>query len=115
METICIVLDPEKMSNPDLDIRYILPDRVDEFTEGKAFDNGYDYLQDSRMVIWLDTEDSPKYAEYMLVYTKDHPLSELAESFRDYVKDSLEEGKDESSGPEGRKDEFSLPKDATFL
>ena len=59
--------------------------------------------------------DSPKYAEYMLVYTKDHPLSELAESFRDYVKDSLEEGKDESSGPEGRKDEFSLPEDATFL
>lgn len=59
--------------------------------------------------------DSPKYAEYMLVYTKDHPLSELAESFRDYVKDSLEEEKDEISGPKGRKDEFSLPADATFL
>ena len=66
METICIVLDPEKMSNPDLDIRYILPDRVDECTEGKAFDNGYDYLPDSRMVIWLDTEDSAKYAEEVI-------------------------------------------------
>ncbi len=59
--------------------------------------------------------DSPKYAEYMLVYTKDHPLSELAESFRDYVKDSLEAAVDEKDTLKIRKDEFSLPEDATFL
>lgn len=59
--------------------------------------------------------DSPKYAEYMLVYTKDHPLSELAESFRDYVKDSLEEGKGELDSPDWKTEEFSLPEGATFL
>ncbi len=29
MQTIGIVLDPGKMSNPDLDIRYDLPERIE--------------------------------------------------------------------------------------
>lgn len=29
MQTIIITLDPEQMDNPDLDIRYLLPDRID--------------------------------------------------------------------------------------
>ena len=60
MQTIGIVLDPGKMSNPDLDIRYDLPERIEEYTDGKVKENAYDYLPDERMVIWLDTEDAQK-------------------------------------------------------
>jgi len=58
--------------------------------------------------------DTPKYAEYILVYMKDHPLSELAESFVDYVKDFLEESSvDPNIYPAG--EEFALPPNATIL
>ena len=60
MQTIGIVLDPGKMSNPDLDIRYDLPERIEEYTDGKVKESCYDYLPDQRMVIWLDAEDSSK-------------------------------------------------------
>ncbi len=58
MQTIIITLDSSKMDNPDLDIRYILPDRIAEYTDGAARDNGYDYLDDDVMTIWLETEDA---------------------------------------------------------
>ncbi len=58
MQTIIITLNPEQMDNPDLDIRYLLPDRIDEFTEGAVTDNGYDYLENDIMGIWLETEDA---------------------------------------------------------
>ena len=58
MQTIIIVLDSNKMNNPDLDIRYVLPDRIEEYTEGSAKDNGYDYLSKSEMGIWLETENA---------------------------------------------------------
>lgn len=57
MQTILITLDSEKMDNPDLDIRYLLPDRIDEYTEGAVRDNGYDYLDNDVMAIWMETED----------------------------------------------------------
>ena len=60
MQTIIIVLDPTKMENPDLDIRYILPERIEEITKGLVKDNGYDYLPDNSMGIWLDTDDAEK-------------------------------------------------------
>ena len=43
--------------NPDLDIRYILPERIEEITKGLVKDNGYDYLTDNSMGIWLDTDN----------------------------------------------------------
>ena len=60
MQTIIIVLDPTKMENPDHDIRYILPERIEEITKGLVKDNGYDYLPDNSMGIWLDTDDAEK-------------------------------------------------------
>ena len=53
MQTIIIVLDPTKMENPDHDIRYILPERIEEITKGLVKDNGYDYLPDNSMGIGL--------------------------------------------------------------
>ena len=60
MQTIIIVLDSRKMQNPDLDIRYILPDRIDEYTNGRASDNGYDYISDDELAVWLSTEDAER-------------------------------------------------------
>ena len=58
MQTIIITLNSDKMDNPDLDIRYVLPDRIDEYTDGAVTDNGYDYLDDDIMGIWLETDDA---------------------------------------------------------
>lgn len=58
MQTIIITLDSTQMDNPDLDIRYLLPDRIDEYTGGAVRDNGYDYLDNDVMALWLETEDA---------------------------------------------------------
>lgn len=58
MQTIIITLNSDKMDNPDLDIRYELPDRIDEYTDGAITDNGYDYLDNDIMGIWLETDDA---------------------------------------------------------
>ena len=46
MQTIIIVLDSTKMNNPNLDICYSLPDRIESFTNGRVRDNGYDYISE---------------------------------------------------------------------
>ena len=58
MQTIVIVLDSTKMANPDLDIRYILPERIEEYTNNSIKDNGYDYISDIELGLWLETDDS---------------------------------------------------------
>lgn len=42
MQTILIVLNSEKLENPDLDIRYNLPDKLERYTHNEISDNGYD-------------------------------------------------------------------------
>ena len=86
MQTIIIVLDPKKMENPDLDIRYLLPERIEEITEGLVRDNGYDYLSNDTMGIWLDTEDADKNVKSIIHLIKterisDNDLSSTAEVF----------------------------------
>ena len=39
MQTIVILLDPGKLINPDLDLRYLIPDRIGELTDGAIQDN----------------------------------------------------------------------------
>lgn len=72
------------------------------------------YTPNPHIVTKLIT-DTPKYAEYVLVHAKDQALSELAESFEDYVKDFLEENKIASRRFQTKEEEFALPENATFL
>jgi len=60
METIIIKLSPGKLKNPDLDLRYLVPDRIEEVTGGAVQDNGYDYLDDgdSSLCLWLETQSA---------------------------------------------------------
>ena len=60
MITIAIKLSPTELSNPDLDLRYQIPDRLAEVSDGSITDDGFDYLSDESMIIFLraSSEDS---------------------------------------------------------
>ncbi len=71
MQTIVIAMDARKMENPDLDIRYSLPDRIEEWSGGAVQDNGYDYIGSDGCIlaVWLKTESAgawwPKLVELL--------------------------------------------------
>ena len=44
MQTIIVVLNPGKLENPDMDLRYCIPDRIEEVSNAAIKDNGYDYI-----------------------------------------------------------------------
>lgn len=52
-----IKISPERLENPDLDIRYRLPDLIVEKSDGLVEDGGYDYMNDENntMLIYLET------------------------------------------------------------
>ena len=64
MQTIIIVLNRGKLENPDIDLRYCIPDRIEEISHGAIQDNGYDYIDTEAgepgplMGIWLRTESA---------------------------------------------------------
>ncbi|MBN2527054.1 MAG: hypothetical protein JXR76_11725 [Deltaproteobacteria bacterium] len=53
MARLIIKLSPEKLSNPDADLRYDIPNILAERTGGSLEDDGYDYLDDNSMVIHM--------------------------------------------------------------
>ena len=59
MPAIVISMDSRKMENPDLDIRYILPDRIEKWSNGAVTDDGYEYIDEDGHIlgVWLETED----------------------------------------------------------
>ena len=54
---IVITLDPQLLDNPDADLRYILPDYIQEKTEGALKDDGYDYGEGDVMQIFMSVRD----------------------------------------------------------
>ena len=87
MQTIVIVLYAQKMQNPDLDIRYALPERIEAYTNHQVQDNGYDYLSGTALGIWLAAEDSAKSAEQIIQLIKTETFSEndLSETAEIYI------------------------------
>ena len=71
MSAIVISMDSRKMKNPDLDIRYLLPDRIEEWSGGAVNDDGYEYVDEEGhiLAVWLKTEDAegwwPKIVELL--------------------------------------------------
>ena len=58
MHTIILKLFPARLTNPDLDIRYVLPDLLVKISGGLIEDGGYDYEAGTdTMLIYLRTED----------------------------------------------------------
>lgn len=61
MGTIAIKINPEKLENADLDLIYLIPERIEEITKGKVEDNGYDYSSDdTNSIIIFMTSENPK-------------------------------------------------------
>jgi hypothetical protein len=58
MPTILVRLDPRRLDNPDLDVRYALPDLIHEKSCGLVMDDGYDYVGDvPYLLLFLKTEN----------------------------------------------------------
>ncbi len=64
MQTIIIVLNPGKLENADMDLRYSVSDRIEEVSGSLIQSNGYDFIdtEDGEpgplMGIWLETENA---------------------------------------------------------
>ena len=61
MATVILQLDPAKLANPDLDIRYVLPDLLVQRSGGGLADDGYDYDGKGAapcLLLFLRTEDA---------------------------------------------------------
>jgi hypothetical protein len=56
MHTIVLRLDSRQLDNPDVDIRYQLPDLLAERSGGVISDDGYDYVG-AYMVLYLRSSD----------------------------------------------------------
>jgi hypothetical protein len=58
VHTIAIKLHAEDVANPDLDIRYVLPELLKERSGGIISDDGYDYVgDDNDLVLFLKVTD----------------------------------------------------------
>ena len=55
---LVITLDPGSLENPDLDIRYQLPDLLAELSSERLRDAGYDYTEDQAMEIFLTYDET---------------------------------------------------------
>ncbi len=72
METILIILDSKKLENPDLDIVYALPDKLEEYTHNEIYDNGYDYLTNTEIGIWLATKSAKAGYNKVIEFLENH-------------------------------------------
>lgn len=64
MQTIIVLLNPGKLENPDMDLCYCVPDRIEEVSNAVIQSNGYDFIDAAEgepgplMGIWLKTENA---------------------------------------------------------
>lgn len=64
MQTIIVLLNPGKLENPDMDLCYCVPDRIEEISNSVIQGNYYDYIDTEEgqpgplMGIWLETENA---------------------------------------------------------
>lgn len=57
MLNIALKIDTSKLSNPEADIRYKLPEHIQYLSEGELRDDGYDYAKDGQLLLFLVGED----------------------------------------------------------
>ncbi len=86
MQTIIVRLSPDKLQNPDLDLRYDIPEALEKATNGAISDNGYDYLPDNSIAVWLQTENAEQsYPSVVELFKKkkflNNDLSQYAEIY----------------------------------
>ena len=89
MQTIIIKLDAQKLINPDLDMRYTIPDYIENYTNKQITDNGYDYINESgtELAIWLATEDAATQVQNVIhcLKTKRFCGNDLSQTAQIYI------------------------------
>jgi hypothetical protein len=89
MQTIIIKLDSQKLVNPDLDMRYTIPDYIEAYTDGVVTDNGYDYVNEdgNELAIWLDTQDAAAQVQNVIhcLKTKRFCGNDLSQTAQIYI------------------------------
>ena len=58
MQTIIILLDSQRLKNPDLDIISIVPQEIEAATNSTVYDSGYDYISRNVIGMWLAAENA---------------------------------------------------------
>ncbi len=95
MQTIVIKLNPEKLENPDLDLRYCIPDRIEKISNGKIRDDGYDYLDDTSnsIGIYLQTESAQEHYPMIVQLFREEKIMEndLSLSAEIYISENANE------------------------
>lgn len=86
MQTIIILLDPAKLENADTGLSYVVPVEIEKATGSKVTDNGFDFLDNDRMGIWLAAENAEEYSPAVIKILKenkfcDNDLSLTAEIY----------------------------------
>ena len=76
MGHIAIRLNPQKLTNPDLDIRYALPDLVNEHTGDRVKDDGYDYDSDTdnTLIVYLACAGPAADVQEVIRILRDHEV-----------------------------------------
>lgn len=87
MQTNLIVIDSKKLENPDLDIRYDLPDKLENYTNNEIYDNGYDYLTNTELGIWLGTKSAKESYGKVVEFIKQHMVcgNDLSATAKVYI------------------------------
>ena len=64
---ITLTLNPVKLSNPDADLRYTIPEMIEKVSNNEIKDNGFDYDDEDNMVVFLSYEslDNQKAIDYV--------------------------------------------------
>ncbi len=44
MQTVIVLLNPGKLKNPDMDLRYYVPERIEKISGGVIQGDGYDFF-----------------------------------------------------------------------
>ena len=66
MGEIAIRLNPALLDNPDADLRYRVPDVIQEATSGQVRGDGYDYGDDNMMTIFLMSNNPERDVELVI-------------------------------------------------
>lgn len=96
MQTIIILLNPGRLENPDMDLRYCIPDRIEEVSDSLIQSNGYDFLDSKEgqsgplMGIWLKTENaSENWSVVSKLFKKERfKGNDLSESVQIYISEN---------------------------
>ncbi|MDE6579362.1 MAG: hypothetical protein K2K41_02385 [Ruminiclostridium sp.] len=90
MQTIIILLDPKKLENPVTDLSYNVPVEIEKATDNKVYDNGYDYLDNDIMALWLETENAAEWYPKVLELLKERDFcgNDISKTAELYISES---------------------------